>query len=85
MSLGFLDPGLIATSKTANVGGLSETSSLAPFAMSSDPFTYGLSRTEYGMELLTLMQMWLAPGHMVLSPDTSEVMSGNNTTYFDYP
>jgi hypothetical protein len=74
MAVGITDPGLIAISKSASVGGLSESSALAPFAQSKDPFTYGLSRTEYGLELLTLMQMWLAPGRIVLSPDTSEAL-----------
>lgn len=85
MSMGFLDPGLIATHKSATVGGLSEGSSLAPFAMSKDPFIYGLSRTEYGLELLTLMQMWLPAGFTVISPDTSSVMSDYNQIYFDKP
>jgi hypothetical protein len=82
MNVSFLDPALIAVSKSAMVGGLSESSALAPFAQSTDPFTYGLSRTEYGLELLTLMQMWLAPGRIVLSPDTSDAMAGRGGTYY---
>jgi hypothetical protein len=83
MNVAFLDPALIATSKSASVGGLSEGATLAPFAQSTDPFTYGLSRTEYGLELLTLMQMWLPPGFVVRSPDTSEALGGRNMIYFD--
>lgn len=60
--------------KTANTNGLSEGSVTNAMVTGDDPFLADLSRTGYGLEFLSLLELWIPAGMVVYSKDTSSAL-----------
>ena len=69
------DSPALVTSQSQDTGGMSEGMTPAPQVTSQSAFEADLARTNYGMELLSLIKTSVAPGYLVVSPDVSNIES----------
>lgn len=61
----------VSNSRSASTTGLSESMAVSALVTSADPFEADLARTEYGLELLTLLKLVIPAGGVVYSADAS--------------
>ncbi len=62
------DSPALVTSQSQDTGGMSEGMTPAPQVTSTSAFEADLARTNYGMELLSLIKTSVVPGYLVISP-----------------
>ena len=72
------DSPALVTSQSQDTGGMTEGMTPAPQVTSQSAFEADLARTNYGMELLSLIKTSVAPGYLVVSDESSVISNVPN-------